>query len=303
VSLADPTYDAPRSRSEEVRSRRARLDRPTEPARRVRRQDAGRRSRPRKVREVSWPSEIGARLRLPALPAFRTGARLLSLSLACLLIWVLASAFRSAEFQVIQAQVEGSAMLGDDRIRSIAGVDGSLIFLVDPAEVQSRLVAQPEIQSAEVLLRWPNLVRIAVVERQPMVAWTDDGRVWWLSADGVAFLPHGERSDLVRIDSDDSILRIQRDALVPVIAPEILWAAASLRMQAPEAELLRYDPLHGLGFDDPLGWKAYFGTSGDMVVKVQLYRKIAQALQAQGVQAEWVSIEDPAAPYYRVTRE
>jgi hypothetical protein len=40
-----------------------------------------------------------------------------------------------------------------------------------------------------------------------------------------------------------------------------------------------------------------------MVVKVQLYRKIAQALQAQGVLAEWVSIEDPAAPYYRVTRE
>lgn len=303
MSLADPTYDTPRSRSEEVRSRRARLQRPTESARRVRRHDPGRPSRPRKVREVSWPSEIGARLRLPALPAFRTGARLLSVSLACLLIWVLASAFRGAEFQVLQAQVEGSGMLGDDRIRSIAGVDGSLVFLVDPNEVQARLVAQPEILSAGVRLRWPNLVLIAIVERKPMVAWNDDGRVWWLSADGVAFLPHGERSDLVRIDSDDAVLRIQRDALAPAIEPEILWAAAALRMQAPEADPIRYDPQHGLGFEDPLGWKAYFGTSGDMVVKVQLYRKIAQALQVQGVQAEWVSIEDPAAPYYRVTRD
>jgi hypothetical protein len=40
-----------------------------------------------------------------------------------------------------------------------------------------------------------------------------------------------------------------------------------------------------------------------MVVKVQLYRKIAAALQARGVQAEWVSVEDPAAPYYRVKRD
>jgi hypothetical protein len=40
-----------------------------------------------------------------------------------------------------------------------------------------------------------------------------------------------------------------------------------------------------------------------MVLKVQLYRKIAQALQVQGVQAEWVSVEDPASPYYRVKRD
>jgi hypothetical protein len=303
VSLADPTYDEPRSRSERVRARRAQLHRPAETVRRRRAAEGGRHSRPRRVREVAWPTEIGARLRLPALPAFRTGARLISLTLACLTIWVLASAFRSPEFRVVRAEVAGSQMLDGDRVRSIAGVDGTPVFQVDPETVRRRLLAQPEIQSASLRIRWPNLVQIDVVERQPLVAWNDDGRRWWLSDDGLAFLPHGEGKDLVHIDSDNAVLNIQRDPLAPVVDPEVLWAAAALHVQVPDVDPLRYDPEHGLGFDDPLGWKAYFGESGDMVLKVQLYRKIAQALQVQGVQAEWVSVEDPASPYYRVKRD
>ena len=303
MSLADPTYDEPRTRSERVRSRRAQLRRPAETGRRRRGHEGGKHSRPRKVRELAWPTEIGARLRLPALPAFRTGARLLSLGLASLLIWVLASAFRSADFRVGQAVVAGSEMLGEDRIRSIAGIDGQMVFTVDPEEVRARLLAQPEIQSAEVSLRWPNRASIVVGERRPMVEWDDDGRVWWLSEDGIAFLPHGERDDLVKVDSDGAALDVQRDPLAPVIEPELLWAAAALQLQVPEVDRLRYDPQHGLGFDDAMGWKAYFGSSGDMVLKVQLYRKIAAVLQARGVQAEWVSVEDPAAPYYRVKRD
>jgi hypothetical protein len=255
------------------------------------------------VRELVWPTEIGARLRLPALPAFRTGARLLSLAMASVLIWTLASAFRSAEYRVGEASVTGSSMLGEDRVRSIAGVGGQTVFNVDPVEVRALLMAQPEIQSAVVKVRWPNRVLIDVVERKPMVEWNDDGRTWWLSEDGIAFLPHGELEDLVRIDSEDTVLDIQRDPLAPVVEPEVLWAAAALRLQVPEVSVLRYDPVHGLGFEDAMGWKAYFGASGDMVVKVQLYRKIAAALQARGVQAEWVSVEDPAAPYYRVKRD
>ncbi len=303
MSLADPTYDEPRTRSERVRSRRAQLRRPTETVHRRRSHEGVRHSRPRKVRELVWPTEIGARLRLPALPAFRTGARVLSLALASALIWVLASAFRSPEFRVNQALVTGSEMLGADRIRSIAGVDGLMVFTVDPEQVRAELLAQPEIQSAGVTLRWPNQVSIVVAERRPMVEWDDDGRIWWLSEDGVAFLPHGDPTDLVHVDSDDPSLDIQRDPLAPVIAPEILWAAAALQLQVPEVDRLRYDPQHGLGFDDASGWKAYFGSSGDMVLKVELYRKIAAVLQARGVQAEWVSVEDPAAPYYRVKRD
>jgi hypothetical protein len=302
VSLADPTYDDPRTRSERVRARRAGLHRPREAARR-RTSDTGRHARPRRVREVSLPAEIGARLRLPTLPAMRTGARLLSLVLAAGVVWGLASAFRSAEFQVGEAEVGPTQLFTADRVRSIAGVDGTTVFLVDTKQVEARLLQQPEIREADVGVRWPNRVTINVVERQPMIEWDDGGRVWWLSDDGVAFLEHGERDGLVTVESSQPVLNIQRDALAPVIEPEILWAAAALHLQVPEVDSLHYDPEHGLGFKDALGWTAYFGDSGDMVLKVQLYRRIAQGLQSQGVVAEWVSVEDPAAPYYRIERD
>jgi cell division protein FtsQ len=302
VSLADTTYDEPRSRSEEVRARRAGLSRPRQTNSR-RRVEPGRRSRARRVREVSWPAEIGARLRLPSLPAMRVGSRFLSLGLVAGLVWVLASAFRSADFQVQEAEVGPTQLFDAARIRSIAGVDGSMVFLVDPNQVEARLLGHPEIQLADVRVRWPNRVSITVVERVPMIEWKDGDRVWWLSDDGVAFLQHGERKGLVRIESDPSVLNIQRDALAPVIEPEVLWAAAALSLQVPEVESLRYNPEHGLGFEDSMGWTAFFGDSGDMVLKVQLYRKIAQGLQAQGIDAEIVSVEDPAAPYYRIKRD
>ena len=36
-----------------------------------------------------------------------------------------------------------------------------------------------------------------------------------------------------------------------------------------------------------------------MVLKMQLYRKIAEVLTQRGIVAELVSVEDPSAPYYR----
>ncbi|HET7010912.1 MAG TPA: FtsQ-type POTRA domain-containing protein, partial [Anaerolineales bacterium] len=301
VSLADPTVDLPRTRSERVRARRVGL--PRRESSRRRHPEPGRKSRPRRLWELAWPLEVGARLRLPALPAMRTGARLLSLGLVVATVWTLGSAFRSADFQVAEAEVGETQLFDADRVRSIAGVDGMMVFLVDAREVETRLMQQPEIQQAEVSVRWPNRVAIDIVERQPMVEWNDGGRVWWLSDDGIAFLQHGEREGLVRVETKQPVLDIQPDPLAPAIEPEILWAAAALKLQVPEAEVLRFDAEHGLGFEDPLGWTVYFGHSGDMVLKVKLYRTIAQGLQAKGVEAEWVSVEDPATPYYRVKRD
>jgi hypothetical protein len=261
---------------------------------------AGRGRRPRRLLELALPSEIGAGLRLPALPAFRAGARILSavLSLACL--WMLVTAFTGGKFTIEKATVPSTTLLTEAQIRSIAAIDGLPAFDVDVAEVRARLMAQPEIQSADVVIRWPNQVEVRIDERRPMIEWDDDGQVWWLSADGVAFLRHGELDNLIRVDSDAPSLHIQRDALAPVISPERLWAAGALLAQVPEVDRLEYDPEHGYGFTDPVGgWRAAFGDGGDMVLKMQLYRKIAEVLTQRGIAAELVSVEDPSAPYYR----
>jgi hypothetical protein len=250
--------------------------------------------------ELALASEIGAGLRLPALPAFRVGARILSAALSVVCLWSLVRAFRSGTFTVERAVVPETTLLTEAQVRSIADVDARPVFMVDPAAASARLRAQPEIQSAEVVVRWPNQVELRVDERRPMIEWDDDGQVWWLSADGVAFLKHGDLDNLIQVKAEKPSLAIQRDPLAPVIDPETLWAAGALLAQAPEVEVLEYHPDHGYGFTDPVGgWQAYFGDGGDMVLKMQLYRKIAQVLTQRGIRADLVSVEDPSAPYYR----
>jgi hypothetical protein len=300
VTAIDSVAETPRTRAEHVRHRRAHVPRPAGRAARSTSPTGPRAHRPRRVLELAWPSEIGAGLRLPSLPAFRVGARILSATLAVACLWALVSAFRGAEFIVDKAVVPATTLLTEAQIRSIADIDGRPVFLVDAAEVKARLMAQPEIQSADVVVRWPNQVELKIAERRPMIEWDDAGQVWWLSADGVAFLKHGELDNLIRVKAEAPSLNIQRDALAPVISPQQLWAAGALLAQVPEVEGLEYHPDHGYGFIDPVGgWQAYFGNGGDMVLKMQLYRKIAEVLTQRGIAAKMVSVEDPSAPYYR----
>ncbi len=93
-------------------------------------------------------------------------------------------------------------------------------------------------------------------------------------------------------------MTISEDPLQLAMSGEVLRAAAVLNAQMPEeAASLLFDMEHGLGFDDPRGWRAYFGVDGDMVVKVRAYQAIvanlAQVHQAVAV----ISVEDAAAPY------
>ncbi|HSR48956.1 MAG TPA: FtsQ-type POTRA domain-containing protein [Anaerolineales bacterium] len=299
MTVVESVPEIPRTRAERVRTRRSRVGKPVERAERGPSRTAPRSRRAKRVFELPWPSEIGAGLRLPSLPAFRFGARVLSISMSLLVMVAIINAIRPGSFTVEAAEVTPTELLTESQVRSIAAVDGRAVFLVDPSEVRGRLMEQPEIQSARVVVRWPNVVVLQIDERRPMIEWDDAGRTWWLSADGVAFLKRGELENLIRVTSEEPALDVQREALVPVIEPEALWAAAALLAQVPEVEGLEYHAEHGFGFEAPEGWKAYFGVGGDMVLKVQLYRKISEVLVQRGVEAEAISVEDPAAPYYR----
>jgi len=184
----------------------------------------------------------------------------------------------------------------------VAQVDGKPVFLVDPAAVARRLEALPEVVKAEVKVQWPNTVAIQLEERHPMIAWNDAGRVWWISADGIAFLERGYWPGLVRVTSEAPVLRISGDPLGRAIDPSIVTLAAALSSRLPQTPTLTYDAVHGLGYQDPRGWVAYFGAEGDMLMKVRVYSGIVDQLLAERKQPSLVSVEDASVPYYRLAR-
>lgn len=300
MTLGEGVLLRPRTRAERVRARRARERRRRERPAKVGR--PRRRRRPRRRYDVALPVTLGAEMQLPALPALRVGPRLLTLALLVLTLWGGWRVLSGPTFWVEAASVEGNELLGASLIRSLARVEDRPAFLVDPAAAEAHLLGQPEIAEAEVTVGWPNRVHIRVVERQPKVAWEDGGRTWWLSSDGVAFLAREDRPGLMRIVSEKPVLAIQEDPLAPAVAPQLLVAASVLQAQLPEATYLVYDPDHGLGIDDPGGWRAYFGVDGDMVTKVRLYRAITRDLAERGVRPAMISVEIQDAPYYREAR-
>jgi cell division septal protein FtsQ len=196
----------------------------------------------------------------------------------------------------------GNKILSHSQIRSIAQVDDKLVFLIDPHEIEERLSQFPEVYKATVNLRWPNHVEIQVVEREPVVEWNDAGRIWWVSLDGVAFIQHGTWPELVQVKTIEPTLQINKEPLDPVIAPRVVKAAVRLNSRLPEIATLQYDKERGLWLEDSNGWMVYFGIEGDMDLKADVYRAMVEQLSEKQAQISLVSLEDQAAPYYRMKR-
>jgi hypothetical protein len=302
MMITDRALGKVRTRADRVRKRRARLTREIEPASRERRIKPRRKRQPRRRYDFALSTGIGVEAQLPAVPTVRVGSRLLTTILLIATLIGLVNALSSSFFQVGEAEILNNQLLSDIQVRSLAEIEGSSIFLINPKDVIRKLTKYSEIHGARVSLRWPNQVQIEIEERQPVVEWHDAGRVWWISADGVAYIKHGERSDLVRVEADDPVLNVSRESLDPVISPGILQAAALLHAQLQDVESLGFDKVHGLNFTDPRGWKVFFGTDGDIVLKIRIYQEIAQLLLDRRIESAVISVENQTAPYYRISR-
>jgi hypothetical protein len=302
MTLNERVLSSVRTRADQVRARRARHERVIERPARERKVKPRRKARPRRRYDLAIPVERGVEVRLPSLPTVRVGIRPLTALLLSVMLWWMGQVLSSPTFHIERPIVRGNTLLSPAQVRSIAQLDDALIFLVDPHAVVDRLAKFPEVLSAQVQLGWPNEIEVQIEERKPVVEWNDAGRVWWLSSDGVAFIPHGFRPDLVRVETDQPTLTISNEPLKPVITPELLQAASEIHAQMPEVGGFRYDRIHGLGFDDPRGWVGYFGTQGDMTLKVRVYRALTEQLSEKMAQATLVSVEDVSAPYFRVER-
>jgi hypothetical protein len=300
VTTTSRWLGGPRSRADRTRSRRARLvtDAEAMDAAPLRKIPHKRKARPRKRFDFALPAQLGAQIQLPSIPVVRFGPRLLSALLLACVVAAIQQAAVSPSFRVAEAAVDGNRILSAMQVHMIVGATGQPVFLVDPQGAERSLAAHPEVLSAKVSVAWPNKVRVSLVERHPMVEWDDAGRTWWICPDGVAYLKHGEWPGLVPIRSEAAALTISEDPLQPAIPAQVLRAAAVLNAQMPdEAASLLYDGQHGLGFDDPRGWRAYFGVDGDMVMKVRAYQAIVAELAQVRQPVAVISVEDAAAPY------
>ncbi len=152
---------------------------------------------------ISRSSSPGVEIRLPAVPSINLGWRLLSAVLAIGLLVLLYHLWTSPLYQVQVAELEGNQYLNNETVNQVLNLYNKPIFLVDPQQVETNLqrAFRDLLVDSSVQIIWPATVIVTVRERQPIIAWEQDGESVWVDADGISFEPVGENDTLVNISA------------------------------------------------------------------------------------------------------
>lgn len=275
---------------------------------------------PKTVKPVRKPNQNARRrfniaLHMPrtdvrsiSIPRPRLGWRLFSFIFASLLGVGIYFAFERPELRVTEAQLAGNQMLTQPEMNSVLSVSGQPIFLLTPADLETRLrLNYPELVSVQVTVSLPNLVSVKVTERMPLIRWEQGGGYTWVAEDGIAFRPRGEMDGLISVValSAPPVEGGGSDPLTPApfISTEMVQALKGLAWHVPPGQAILYDKDYGFGWNDPRGWRVHFGTSAsDVALKVRVYESMVDSLSQRGIRPAMINVMYPTAPYYRMSQ-
>lgn len=202
----------------------------------------------------------------------------------------------------------GNQILTPAELNSVMGVAGQPIFMLTPSELETRLLLNfPEISAVKVNVSLPNLVTAHIVERKPFIRWEQNGAYTWIAEDGVAYRPRGEMVGLVSVVAESAPPAIGggTDPLAPTpyITVEMVQALKGLASHVPPGAVILYDSVNGFGWNDPRGWRAYFGaTASDVELKMRVYETMVNSLTQRGIRPALINVTYPTAPYYRMNQ-
>lgn len=225
------------------------------------------------------------------------GWRLLSGIIVISLSGLLVLFFVADFFYVHSIAVGGLKYLTRAEVFALSNIADTHVFWIDPDEVRRNLLRSPTIADATVHVGWPPvMVSIVVQEREPALIWEQAGVVTWVDIQGRVMALQEDRPDLVRIFSDVDDGPIGQNVAVGL---DIVSGALQLKTLIPEITVLRYNPINGLGYQDPRGWMAWFGTGTDMAEKIAIYKTLVDNVLSRGIQPVEINVSNPDAPYRR----
>lgn len=283
-------------------------------------------------RKFFFAFKNGVEIKLPAIPVFKPGWRLVSAAIFAISAFSVYSFWTSPFFTVNQIYLSGAERVTSEEIDSIIPVKGQRILGVTPESIEKVIKnTYPVISDVKVVVGWPSSLSIHINERVPVIEWNQDDVTRWISADGVAFDPKGEAEGLVSISAAGNppsgsynMNVLQQESkktlaslVLPVqqanaekdtpeiktqifIEPELIPAIQDIAKQAPAGVPLVYSPMYGIGWFDTNGWKVFFGMQPkEMPQKLAAYQVIVQNLLKKDIQPTLISMENLYAPYYR----
>jgi hypothetical protein len=207
-----------------------------------------------------------------------SGLIVISFSLSLLIF------FMMDYFYVRNIAVAGTYYLDEAEVFRYADIAETHIFWVDAADVRANIVEHSKmVADARVTVGWPpDMVRVVVEEREPALAWVQDGITAWVSLQGeILRYPRDNESygELLHIVADMPGIPGE-EAAIPQAAVN---GALQLQTLFAGIQELRYDPVNGLGFRESEGWDVWLGVGTDMSDKLVVYDRLRAELIARGI--------------------
>lgn len=267
----------------------------------------------------------GVETRLPSIPIVKFSWQWVSglLTVVCLVSALMATNMDSFKVNNIELQGLQRVTLAD--LQPIIQSNAQSVFTLDRGKVLDSLaIAFPELKDIQLRVHLPNSVTITAQERLPILAWKTGKNVVWVDAEGLIMPVRGEAGNLVIVkangkpfisntpaavtsltDIAEAVLEPKTDEPSPkdslqYLDPRVMNAAVQLSALMPQGSSLVYDPISGMGWRDPGGWRVYFGNElSDIEFKKIEYQAIIDELAKLGIKPTMVSVENVDSPYFR----
>ena len=287
-------------------------------------------TRPR--RKINIPlSDQGLEVQVPMIHLPNPGWRILSIVLLAISVSLITIAAASPVFKVNQLEINGLTRLQPAEIESTLRINGENIFLVEPSQLQNRLLnAYPEIKNVTAEVTLPDKVSVIIEERIPVMLWTYDQISFVTDQYGKMFTARSTDDVVISIQAEDppplvpeeffmgieQVVEFNPDMITlieeneddqikyhMILDPTINQAITKLSSMLPAGITLVYNQKGGLGWNDPNGWKVYVGTDlSNLDQKLIVYQNIVEHLQQSHMKASVINVEYVHTPYYRLER-
>jgi hypothetical protein len=267
----------------------------------------------------------GVETRLPSMPRLHFSWQWISGFMVVVNLTAMLLALTLDVFKVSQVQVEGLQRVQAADILAVVQQNTKSIFTIDRQKVLDEIsFAFPELTNTTLKVDMSGVILFTAAERTPVLAWDAAESLYWFDADGVVMTPRGDVGPLMPVNSDSSVpltkpvagihsavdfanlvLARKVDPLTPAdminnLNPEVMKAAIELNALLPGGASLVYDPISGMGWRDPRGWKVFFGLDlSNIAFKQVEYQAIVDALSAKGITPTVISVAHVDYPYYR----
>lgn len=148
------------------------------------------------------------------------------------LVWFLLTA---PIFRVHQLEIQGEVK--PETQAEIEKLKGRNIFLLGGARAEEKLrEQQPSIKRIKIIRGLPNIVRIQVLERDPVLVWKSQDKYYLLDKEGYAYKEVTADHPMVQSIKqviDESGLAVNRDQ--PVVSPDFIEFVRRLIVELPQA--------------------------------------------------------------------